>query len=524
MATAVAASRSPLSLALLRSPLAVPPQSGPRSDHRGLSFWMNRVLEELGTLRILSGPDAVHDLRVALRRCRSLETVMEEVDPDPAWPRMRKSARRLFRGLGACRDAQVFEHWIKELLPESSPLRAHLLSSLEAEEKQHSTASQRAAAKFDDKQWIQFERSLRKRSRLIPAGSLAAECLVLERFEAAKELHNRALRTEKAKPWHALRVGVKRFRYTVEAFLPEHYVAWSENLKRVQDLLGDIHDLGVFREKLESADLGEIAESAKACVERVERERSARIETYRQLTLGKTSLWHEWRHNLPYGRRLEAAAEARLRATARASDAHPRRTGQVARLAIRIFDILRRGKAVPSVFADAAMRRILVAAARLHGMGTVGDRKDSPKELRKHLLGLAVPPNWTAEEWDLMAWAVRFHRGAEPREKNGFAKLSEEQQNSVRALAGTLRVARGLRKAGIETTRGLRTEKSADAFVLRVPGLLDTAESAAHLAAAKHLLEVALGKPLILKSAPLPEKKPAPTQLDFEPHQAAASG
>lgn len=523
MATAVTASRSPLSLALLHSPLAVPPRSSARSEHRGLSFWMNRVLEELGTLRTSPGPDTVHDLRVALRRCRSLGTAMEEVDPDPAWPRMRKAARRLFRGLGACRDAQVLEHWIKDLIPESSPLRAHLLGSLEAEEKQRSDAAQRAAAKFDDKQWMQLERWLRKRSRLIPAGSLAAECLVLERFEAAKELHNRALRTEKAKPWHALRVGVKRFRYTVEGLLPEHYAVWSENLKRLQDLLGDIHDLDVFREKLESEELGEASESVKACVERAERERSARIETYRQLTLGKTSLWHEWRHNLPYGRRLEAAAEARIRATARASDAHPRRTGQLARLAIRLFDILRRGKA-SVLFADAAMRRVLLAAAKLHGIRTVAERTQSQKEIRKHLLALAIPPNWTADEWDLMAWAVRFHRGPEPREKNGFAKLSEEQQNSVRALAGVLRVARALRKAGIETTRGLRTEKSPDAFVLRVPGLVDTAETAAHLAAAKHLLEVALGKPLILKSVPLPEKAPPPARPDFELHQAVASG
>src|SRR5208337_2055751 len=117
-----------------------------------------------------------------------------------------------------------------------------LLASLGSDEKQRSANALRVAAKFDGKQWTSLELRLRRRVRLVPAGGLAAECLALERFEEAKELHNRALRTEKPKPWHALRIGLKRFRYTLEGFLPVHSAAWCENLKRVQDLLGDIHD------------------------------------------------------------------------------------------------------------------------------------------------------------------------------------------------------------------------------------------------------------------------------------------
>ncbi|MGC2465798.1 MAG: CHAD domain-containing protein, partial [Candidatus Acidiferrum sp.] len=204
---------------------------------------MNRVLEELGGLHTSPDPDTVHDLRVAIRRCRSVAAAMEEVDPDPAWPAMRKVARRLFRALGDLRDTQVMEEWIKKLGPESDPLRAQLLASLETDEKRLSESALHVAAKFDEKEWTRLERRLRQRVRLVPVGGLTAECLALERFEEAKELHNRALRTEKPKPWHALRIGLKRFRYTVEGLLPEHYASWSENLKRLQDLLGDVHDL-----------------------------------------------------------------------------------------------------------------------------------------------------------------------------------------------------------------------------------------------------------------------------------------
>lgn len=520
MATAVTASRSPLSLAAGRSPFAVPSRAGSRPEHRGLPHWMKRVLEELGTFRSSPEPDTVHDLRVAIRRCRSLAAVMEEVDPDSVWLQLRKVPRRLFKGLGGYRDAQVMRDWIEKLIPEGDPLCGHLLTSLEAEEGHLSAAAQRAAAKFDDQEWTDLERQARKRLRLVPAGGLTAECLALERFEEAKELHNRALRTEKAKPWHALRIGLKRFRYTVEGFLPGHYATWSDNLKRVQDLLGDIHDLDVFREKVAADDSVEATDSRARCLERAKHERTARVETYRQLTLGKTSLWHEWRHNLPYGKRLEAATTARIRSMVRASDAHPKRTTQDVRLAVRLFDILRRAQAA-SLFSGASMRRVLQAAAKLHGVGTVRGHARSQKGVRKYLLGLTVPPNWNTNDWDLMAWTVRFHRGAEPKEKNGFAKLSEERQTTVRALAGVLRLARGLRKAGIAATRGLRPEKSADAIILRVPGLPDTAECAAHLASAKHLLEQALLKPLILRPTPAFAKATAPPEPIKEPTTTA---
>src|SRR5271155_5511772 len=110
--------------------------SGIHPEQRSLSFWMDRVVKELEHVRSSPDPDAVHDLRVAIRRCRSVAAVMEEVDPDPSWPEMRKIARKLFRSLGALRDTQVMEDWIKKLAPEGDPLKAHLLPSLESEEKQ----------------------------------------------------------------------------------------------------------------------------------------------------------------------------------------------------------------------------------------------------------------------------------------------------------------------------------------------------------------------------------------------------
>jgi CHAD domain-containing protein len=200
---------------------------------------MERVLEELEEVR--SGPDtdAVHDLRVALRRCRSLAVVMEEVDPDPAWPEMRKIGRKLFRQLGELRDRQVLEEWANKLGSEGGAVRQRLATHLEKNEAEERDAALRAAGKFDAKAWKSYERVLGHRARVVAPNSLAAKSLALERLTAARELHLRALRTEKPEPWHTLRIGVKRFRYTVESLLPELHECWGENLKRVQDLLGE---------------------------------------------------------------------------------------------------------------------------------------------------------------------------------------------------------------------------------------------------------------------------------------------
>jgi hypothetical protein len=61
----------------------------------------------------------------------------------------------------------------------------------------------------------------------------------------------------------------------------------------------------------------------------------------------------------------------------------------------------------------------------------------------------------------------------------------------------------------------LRAEKSIDAIIIRVPGLTDSAEAAARLAAGKHLLESCLDAPLLVMPAGAQEKivaLPAPNQ------------
>jgi CHAD domain-containing protein len=523
----------------LSSVVSIPPSSVPKRDLRES---MERVLRELEAVRKNPAPDPVHDLRVAIRRCRSVGAVFQEVDPDPAWAEMRRVPRKLFRRLGVLRDAQVMDDWVKHLAPEGDPLRPKLHRNFTETEPELRDHALRSVEKFDIKSWTRLEQKLRRRVRLVPPSSLAAQCLAVERIDEARDLHARAQRTDNPETWHELRIGIKRFRYTVENLLPNHYVLWSKNLKRLQDLLGDVHDLDVLSVLLkdvvakdapdDEAARHALTDAHHIWQEIIHRERTERVETYRQLTLGKTSLWNDWRHGLPQGKRLALASMARLRAT----DSRPHRTAKISHFSIALFDALRRAHAAPA-FGEQNMRRVMRAAARLHRVGGVRHakpaRKSSRKAARRFLRELPMPPSWTYEEWDLLGWAVRFHRGPEPSPDRGtFATLSDEQQKNIQAIAGVLRLARAFRKCGIDSCEGLRAEKSADAVILHVPGLTDSAENAARLAAAKHLLDTYIGKPLLLKPAAkrattetetaAPQKNNVVALLDdFQRHQAA---
>src|ERR1700693_1617815 len=98
---------------LLPSPPA--PSATKPEKKTGLAFWMERVMAECDRASVDFAPDPVHDLRVALRRCRSLADGVMAIDPDPAWKEMKREGKRLFGRLGELRDTQVMEEWVHRL-------------------------------------------------------------------------------------------------------------------------------------------------------------------------------------------------------------------------------------------------------------------------------------------------------------------------------------------------------------------------------------------------------------------------
>jgi len=497
---------------------AVIPLPARAAESKGLLYWMERALKERA--RVLASPneEAVHDLRVALRRCRSLASVFEEVDPHPAWRDLRKTSRKLFKSLGVIRDSQVQEGWVLKLGSADDPLRTQILYAVKAGRDRQERDAKKSAAKFDEKAWAKLALALRSRLKLIPTDGPAAQCLALERLEEAAELHRRALRTEKPKPWHELRIGVKHFRYTVENLMPKQHASWSSDLKRVQDLLGDVHDLDVLLETVRGA--ASESPALETWKETIARERNERIETYRQLTLGTTSLWNQWRFGLPTNGHVAKAAQARFRATAKAADPTRSKTSGTGRLARKLFKELKHAGVSPILKAE-KLEVVANAAALLHGIDPEHSGKQSHKDARKFLSELPPPSGWTGDDWQLLTLAIRYHRGAAPSADSGrFSKLEAAQQTKLLLIAGILRVARALRKAGVQPAAKIRVNAKPDTISISLEDFSESHPVPKALVVAKHLLESAIGKSIAFRAL---EKLEPLLPLEFPPFPVKAA-
>jgi exopolyphosphatase/guanosine-5'-triphosphate,3'-diphosphate pyrophosphatase len=283
-----------------------------------------------------------------------------------------------------------------------------------------------------------------------------------------------------------------------------------------------VHDLDVLGTAIvESA--ADLEQARPAWAERIAIERHERIESYRHLAVGEGGVWQKWKRGLPEGRELEAASLARLRATARALEVKSRRTTTVSRLALKVFDTLSKVQAAP-LFANKLLRKIMQGAATLHGIGSGLDAGSPQKAARKYLRSMTVPPGWAETEWEILANVVRYHRGSLPQPKHkAYARFTTAEQKVICTLAGVLRMARVLRKCGAEWPARMRVEKSVDAFILHVPGLVESEENAARLAAGKFLLENSVERPVIVKAAPTVQKVLQLPRKQEMPQVAAAA-
>ena len=191
--------------------------------------------------------DPVHDLRVSLRRCRSLAEGLSAIDPDPVWRRLRKASKRQQGALSELRDVQVLKSWLKPLRLTAGPVGEALASRLKKQERRAQRTARASLNSFPRGRWKRWRRRLPARAELIPANERRLAQLVLEQLTRVIELHEGWSRQPSPEAWHDLRVMVKRFRYMVESFLPEKSEAWRANLQGAQDLLGEGHDLDVLR-------------------------------------------------------------------------------------------------------------------------------------------------------------------------------------------------------------------------------------------------------------------------------------
>jgi len=554
----------------------------------GLRYWMGRVLDECDHAGADFSADPVHDLRVALRRCRSLADGMIAMDPDPYWKAMKKAGKRLFQRLGALRDVQVMMEWIENLhldrpsvdqpsvaqkvnvarallpaksnqeqeragssaildgdrfeasteVPQSEPSRvenidltppdpAHvLLAILKARESEQKREARAALDEFDRKQWQKWSESLPQRAARIRPGSAVFKHLALERWTAARDLHNRALRNRSQVAFHTLRIGIKRFRYIVENFLPIEHKAWSNDLKHMQDLLGEVHDLDVLWATAMACHIFPDEDSRKSWHEQIVKERSKRIDEYRRRTVGPNSLWTVWRAGLPQGRQIQDIATRRMKLWAKALDPDFAHSERVARFALELHDGLSAAGLLGPVNTSlngstSDARASLYVAALLHDVGKSQGNKGHHKASLELIKAHGTPLGWKPENMARAAVVARFHAGALPTLSHKTLRdlLPDEQRITIQ-LASILRLANALdaahdghvRSVKIENvlvpkrrTNGFLRKPQAlgknEALVIAAEGYSPSGSTAQIIAAERYLLETVLRRPVVVKPA-----------------------
>jgi CHAD domain-containing protein len=271
---------------------------------------MRRVRTEqaLAVDGLAVGP--VHDLRVALRRCRSLAEVFSDLNPHPKWRYLRNACKDLLKGLAELRDTQVTEEWVLRLGLEKGPAGAPLTSSLEVERRHARRSARRALKNFSAKRWKRWSRRLPERAERISVSEAHFARLALRRLAQARERERHWRQSRSRQAAHHLRIALKRFRYLVESFLPEQRGAWSVDLKRLQGLLGVIHDLDVLRQRLLPMFRTEEAagETRDRWLAKIDRARDEAVEKYWQAIVLKSAsrrpgaasrtVWDRWEKKL----------------------------------------------------------------------------------------------------------------------------------------------------------------------------------------------------------------------------------
>ncbi|MFA6363366.1 CHAD domain-containing protein [Methanoregula sp.] len=441
------------------------------------------ISTECAGVRANDDIEHIHRMRVASRRLRAALPLFSSCFSEKDFRHWIHEIKKITRALGEARDTDVQVAFLKKYLKaQAVPVPAHsddpiaaLLSQLQ---KRRGILQQEVVSVLDELEKTQVLSGMRaacpapaatgrgrKRERHfgtlpVAADRIGTRLAGLDRFEPF--VHN----PDAVFEHHALRIAAKKLRYTLEIYAPLYRRGFEKpiaRVKRLQDLLGDIHDCDVWIEQMTLAIIkqrarrhpkggAEVSSVAPLRELLINRERR-RARLYRQFvrywdTLVRTGFRDELRsavlegqktafcHRTPLPTNGEREAFIRLAGTA---PGHITHESTVAVLALRLFDEL-----APLHGLRPRDRALLDYAATVHDIGWTDGQAGHQKRSAELILasgGLPVP----VREQGIIALVAGLHGGSARCLPTGFwLLLSPADQNRVRSLAALLRVADGL--------------------------------------------------------------------------------
>ena len=472
-------------------------KAAPANPDVGLAHWVLRVLKQRKKAGKDLTPENVHDLRTALRRCLSIEDALSEFDPHPGWKKMKRAAKKLLKNLGGLRDSDVLLDWLGKLQIAKDKTGAELRKSIEAERENFTADAATALNNFDQQKWKSWAAELTPRADSFSPDSLELRYVALERWQEAHQRHRFAMRSRSKIGYHRTRVALKKLRYTVENFLPALKAQWGDEPKQLQNLLGEVHDLDVLWSKLVALKPPADPERKMAWKAAITGERKKRLKQCAAKSSGKNSVWLAWRATLPSGAELEKAVVAELAAWSRFRTPEFVHQQRVAALAAELFEALEARGFTVGLPTERA-RYIVQAAALLEDTGRVEGDKRHHKNSYRLIRKLPLPLGWKPAELQLMAVVARYHRKALPQAKHKeFSVLASTFQQATLLLAGILRLANALEQAP-HIIRKLHVDVTLEGLMIRAYGFDGEEPLLSKLATAKHLLEIACRRPIVI--------------------------
>lgn len=230
-----------------------------------------RINEE--AVLVARDPEAVHQIRVAIRRFRAALWVFRDVMDADSHVRTKDELRWMQRAFGPARDLDVLARQSVVPLIAHFPDDRVLLELRRATEQAREAAYGEAIAALENPRWTRFLLQIEiwsvngswaddhRKALRDPAIELASKALA----KRCKQLRKRGGKTCERTPeeLHRVRVAAKKLRYLCEYFGPmfdeDAAKAYSAQLAGVQEILGVLNDAAVARKLLDNVSAPERA-------------------------------------------------------------------------------------------------------------------------------------------------------------------------------------------------------------------------------------------------------------------------
>ena len=208
--------------------------------------------------------DAVHQMRVSLRRLRAMVGLFNRTCPSPAFTDLRNEAKRIASAMGDARNWDVFAEMVRNGPMVAVPSVTGFGDLLAAVEERRRAAYTEVRALLEDPATTQFvigaeafvaRRGWRTALATADLSGLAAApqgfaADSLARLDRKVRKRGRGLAEKTADERHEVRIALKGLRYAAELYAPlfdaasdaRHYTAAAA---RVQDTLGSSNDMAV---------------------------------------------------------------------------------------------------------------------------------------------------------------------------------------------------------------------------------------------------------------------------------------